>query len=152
LPPYLAPAELHNEAISALAGLIAEELFGDGDALSSVGELVGGVLYARRAAWLVGTDELEGADEALICAISLVEHNETAIRKIAELLARRKRISRWQPSVLKILDGIAQGPLVTKPLSVLGQALFDKIKSALEELAPLIVELATGEELQEAGL
>jgi hypothetical protein len=135
LPPYLDPNEFRAEAISALAGPVAEELFGDGDALSSIGEVIAGFFWAMRAAQLEDKDDLAAMNEAVTCAISLAEQYEAAIRKIAELLARKKRIGRWQPSIRKILLAIPQGPFSARPLSVRGQTLFDKIAEGCDRLA-----------------
>ena len=49
-----------------LAGPIAEELIGGGDALSSVGEVIAASVLVRRAAELLGRDTIEMWGETLL--------------------------------------------------------------------------------------
>jgi hypothetical protein len=155
LPPYWDPEEFRGEAISAFAGPVAEELWGDGDALDSIGELLGASLCAEFPARLRGEDGESGViavKNAVACAISLAEQYGPAMREIAALLSRRKRISRWQPSVLKILQAIPQGPFDAGPLSACGQTLHDKIVAGIEHMLILSREVVAGWKLAEAAL
>jgi hypothetical protein len=74
-------AALRREAVTVLAGPIAEELLGGGDALgSNIGELVEAVVLALRAADLEGHEaRSEVVQEILHGTISLVEHHEPEI-------------------------------------------------------------------------
>jgi hypothetical protein len=142
---------LWREAATVLAGPIAEERLGGGDALSNFGELVEASVLAFKAAELQAGVPYEVLREVVIETVSLVEHSPEILR-IAGLLKSRRRVNRWQPSVQKILAGIPQGPIDATPLSTRGQALSDKIMGAFEELCCLIREVATAAELEEAGL
>lgn len=123
---------LWGEAIATLAGPIAEELVGEGDALSSIGELVGASLWAGRVGKLTGQPSDAAVLKAAIEAISLVERLAPEIRDIGELLAHRKRISR--DDVLKILARVPRGPVKAEPLSEDGQALCNQIMAAFEQV------------------
>lgn len=147
-------ATFWGEAIAALSGPIAEELLGSGDALGSVGELAGAALWVKAAAVLAKQNEGEALRETVRKALSLVEAFEPQIRAIADVLARRKRIDRWQRPVKKILAQVSPGAVGgAAQLSAAGQALLDKIMGALEQfefLAPA-AWAATAGSAAEAG-
>jgi hypothetical protein len=142
-----------GECLSAFGGPIAEELLGGGCALSSIGELVGGSLWAAHAGELKGHSENVAVVTALIETISIVERHAAEILRIAELLIRWKRIGRDYCLVNEILENVARGPIKTGPISARGQALCDKIRGAFDHLwflAPLATEL-TDSDLEEAA-
>jgi hypothetical protein len=85
-------ASLRREALTVLAGPIAEELSGAGDTLSSIGELVEASVLAFRAAASDGPVPSDVLREVLIEAISLVERHAPEILGIGEVLARKRRI------------------------------------------------------------
>jgi hypothetical protein len=114
---------------------MAEDLIGGGDALSSIGELVAARVIAERAAELLNCDETERWFEALLSAVSLVEHHAPEIHDIAELLERRRRIDCLQPSTRKILRRVSQTPIDTTSVSERGRTLFRRIANSLLELA-----------------
>jgi hypothetical protein len=152
-PPYWAPEEFRAEAVAAFAGPVAEELFGGGSALASIGELLGACLCAEFAAQLRDEDdERVAVDEALTCAISLVERYGPAIREAAALLSSRKHIWRGNRKVQKILAGVPQDPFDAGPLSPRGQALHDKIVAGINRMWVLGREVVATWELVEAGL
>lgn len=107
-------AAFRGEARSALAGPIAEELLGGGDALGSIGELAGARCWAERVAELEGREEHEVVREVVISATSLVERYEGDIRDLADVLARRKRISRFDCPVKKNPRAGAAGPALRR--------------------------------------
>jgi hypothetical protein len=124
---------------------------GGGDALGSIGELGGARCWAERVAELEGRQGHEVVREVVTSATSLVERYGGDIRDLADVLARRKRISRFDCPVEKILARVRQGQLCAAPLSAAGQALCDKILGAFDELnflAPL-ARMAAGDELAE---
>jgi hypothetical protein len=157
-PPYWGPDVLWNEAVSALAGPVAEERLGGGDAWGgsftgdawgSIGELIAASFWAAEARRLDGQDdEREAFCDALRVAIHIVELYPTAIREIAGMLVRRRRIYATDRSVKKILADIPQGPIDAKPFSERGQALFDKIVNGLDRFLALSRERARGEGLE----
>ena len=85
--------QLRREAWIVLAGLIAEELIGGGDAFGSVGELVEAAVLAFKAADVVGRDRREVLREVVAEAVSLVECWRARIEDFAVVLERRKRIT-----------------------------------------------------------
>ncbi len=129
------PDQFLHDARAALAGPLAEDLISCGDAPSSIGELVAARVIAERAAELLNRDEAAVWREILRGAIALVERYEVEIRDIAELLARRRRIDRFQPSTRKILRRVTQTPINTTLVSERGKALFHRIEDSLMELA-----------------
>ena len=133
MPPHWNPDAFWSEAISALAGPVAEDLFGDGYAIGSFGELSRRG-FAERAAQLTGRDENGAWCTALTVAISLGEQCETPIREIADVLVRKRRIWCGDRPIRSILVGVPRGPIVTAPLSARGQALFEKIGGGLAHL------------------
>lgn len=122
-----------GKAIATLAGPIAEELVGEGDALSSIGELVGATLWAVRVGKLRGQPSDAAVLKAVTEAISLVERLAPEIRDVGEVLARRKRISR-DLSIEKILARVPRGPVRAEPLSEDGQTLGNQIIAAFEQV------------------
>ena len=124
-----------REAQGVLAGPLAEDLLGGGDALSSIGELVEASLLAERAGQLRNRNETEAWREALLGAVSLVECHAPEVLDIAVLLERRGRISRAQPSIRKILSRVKQAPIDTRAVSERGAALARRIDDALRGLA-----------------
>lgn len=141
------PTMIRGEAIAAMAGPIAEEVIGGGDALSSIGELVSASLWAMRAGELAGQPWKATVSSAVVESISLVEQHAPDIQAIGQVLARRKCISRGD--VEGILARVPQGPVVATPLSAAGQALHDEIMGAFEQVwlsAPVLYRL--GEALQ----
>ncbi len=130
-------ATFRGEAIAALCALVAEELWGGGDLLNSVGLLVAGASYARRAAELEGRDEDTLAREVVASAVGLVERHDDNIWAVADMLAADKRIDRRDPAVRDLFASMPRGPLVPAPLSEEGQPLCDKITGALAELRSL---------------
>ena len=131
------PATFRGEAIAALCGPVAEELWHDVCSLSSVGLLAAGASYARRAAELEGRDQDAVAREVVASAIGLVERHEGAIWDAADMLDNKKRIHRRDPAVRDLFASMPRGPLVPAPLSEEGQPLCDKITGALAELRSL---------------
>ena len=123
-PRHWEPNEFRRGAVSALAGPVAEELLGDGDAISNVGELIAAAIYARRAEQLEGRDGRRAARKSLVTAISLVELHEPAIRDIADLLERERHISRDDLQVRTILARIPQEPIDARQLSTRRRAVF----------------------------
>jgi hypothetical protein len=134
-PQDLVPDDFLGDARAALAGPVAEELLADGDALSSIGELADAALRSDRAAELSGRDDIEMWNETLLGAVALVERHRPEILDIAEVLGRKKRISRTDRAVEKILARVPQGPIDTRALSPRGPALARKITDGLKELA-----------------
>lgn len=126
------PTMVGGEAIAAMAGPIAEELMGEGDALSSTGELIGGSIWAGRAGELTNTATDVAVSGAVVEAISLVERLAPEIQDIAQVLAHRKRISR--ANVEDILARVPRGPVGTAPLSAAGQALHNRIMTAFDQV------------------
>jgi hypothetical protein len=88
-------------------------------------------------------------------ATSVVEDLETQIRAIADMLARQRRIHRWQRSVKKILARVPrEHPCLrtlfgSSPLSTAGRVLIGKIMGAFSHLE--FLGLPAFEELVEAG-
>jgi hypothetical protein len=141
-------AALRREAMAALAGPIAEELLGGGDALGSIGELVDASVLALRAADLEGRDApSEVVHEILHGTISLVERHAPEILGIGGVLTKRKCIYREDRPIRRILARVPQGLIETGPISERGQVLFDKIMGAYTHLVFLIEGVATDEEL-----
>ena len=130
-------ATFRGEATAALCGPVAEELLGGDDLLNSVGLLVAGASYARRAAELEGRDEDAVAREVVASAIGLVERHEDDIWAVADMLAAEKRVDSRDFAVKDIFAHLPRGPFVAAPLSAKGQALCDKIVGALAELRSL---------------
>ncbi len=143
-------ALLWNEAIAGLAGPIAEEILGGGDALGSVSELAGAALWVACAAELAGQDGGEALRQTVRKAIALVERHEPGIRDIAGALEHKKSISRFDRPVKKILQRVLRGVIANTPLSDEGQTLSDKIMGALAQLEflGLPVVWAAAEELE----
>ena len=129
------PDAFLRDAQAMLAGPIAEELIGGGDALSSVGEVIAASVLVRRAAELLGRDTIEMWGETLLGAVALVEHHKPEILDIAAVLERKKRISRTDRPVEKILARVTPGPIGRGAVSQHGLALARKIDDALTEFA-----------------
>jgi hypothetical protein len=148
------PDAMQRGAIATLAGPIAEELIGRGEALSSLGEVVAAIVLVRRAAELEGRKPSEFLHEVFLGTSRLVARHEPEIRDIGALLIKGGRIHRSQPSVRKILSRVPRAAIDTEPLSVSGQTLFDKLMGAFEELRLLAssARAAARGELSEAGL
>ena len=148
------PGAMRRGAIATLAGPIAEELIGRGDALSSVGEVVAAIVLVRCAAELEGHKPSEILHEVVLGSSVLVTRHEPEIRDIGALLIKRGRIRRSQPSVRKILSRVPRAAIDTEPLSVSGQTLFDKLMSGFEGVASLAssAQAAARRELSEARL
>jgi hypothetical protein len=131
----LAPDDFLRDARGALAGPIAEELLGGGDALHIIGELIDASIRSDRAAELWGRDSIEMWDETLLGAVALVEHHEPEILDIAALLECRGRISRLDRPVEKILARVTPGPIDRGAVSQRGLALARRVTEALREFA-----------------
>ena len=129
------PDAMWRGAIAMLAGSIAEELIGGGDALSSVGEVIAASVLVRRAAELEGRDVIEMWDETLLGAVALVEHHKPEILGIGAVLERRGRIWRTDSAVNKILMRVEQAPIDVGLVSERGLALARRITEALKEFA-----------------
>jgi hypothetical protein len=129
------PDAMQRGATAMLAGPIAEELIGGGDALSSVGEVVAASVLMRRAAELLGRDTIEMWEETLLGAVALVERHRPEILDIAVVLERRKRISRTDSAVNKILMRVEEAPIDIRAVSQRGLALAHRITKALKEFA-----------------
>jgi hypothetical protein len=129
------PDAMQRGATAMLAGPIAEELIGRGEALSSVGEVVAASVLVRRAAELLGRDTIEMWEETLLGAVALVEHHEPEILDIAAVLERKKRISRTGSAVNKILMRVEEAPIDMGSVSERGLALARRITEALREFA-----------------
>ena len=140
---------LRREAVAVLAGPMAEELSGGGDALSGIGELVEASVLAFRAAASDDRAPSEVLREVLIETISLVERHAPEIRGIGEVLARKKRIFCGDRPIREILARVPRGPIDIRPLSGRGQAIFGKVMGAFEHLGFLIQGVATDEQLGE---
>jgi hypothetical protein len=104
------PDAFLRDAQAMLAGPIAEELIGEGEALSSVGEVVAASILVRRAAELLGRDDIEMWDETLLGTVALLERYRPEILDIAALLERKKRISCTDRPVKKILTRVMARP------------------------------------------
>jgi hypothetical protein len=126
-------AMVGGEAIAAMAGPIAEELIGGGDALSSIGELIGGSIWAARAGELTNTPEKAAVSSAVATSVSLVECLAPEIQDIGQVLAHRKHISRDR-SIEKILARMPKGTPVASTLTAPGRAIRDKILGAFDHL------------------
>jgi hypothetical protein len=124
---------LWGEAIATLAGPIAEELVGRGEALSSIGELVGASLWAVRVGKLTGQPGDATVFKAVVETTSIVERLASEIRHIGDVLAGRKRISRDR-SIESILSHVPRGPIAASPSSQNGKALCSKIMIAFEQV------------------
>jgi hypothetical protein len=128
------PDALLAEAQASLAGPLAEELLGAGDALSSIGELVEAAMLSDRAAELSNCDDTEVWGKTLRGTIALVGHHRGEIGDISELLERRGRISSGERSIRKILARVEQAPIDMGSVSERGLALARKIEDAVKEL------------------
>jgi hypothetical protein len=131
----LGPDDFLREAQYSAAGPLAEELLGDGCAVSSIGELVEARVFADRAAELLNCDEIETWHAALRGGIALVERYWLEILDIARLLERRRRIFRLEGPTQKVLGRITQAPIDLTSVSERGLGLFQKIQDALKDLA-----------------
>jgi hypothetical protein len=132
---HLAPDDFLRDAQGALAGPIAEDLLGGSDALRIIGELVDAVIRSGRAAELLGRDAFEIWNETLLGAVALVERHSPEILDIAAVLERKKRISRLDRPVEKILMRVEEAPIDMGAVSQRGLALARKIDDALTEFA-----------------
>lgn len=134
-PLYLEPGRWEHDpedfcrfARVTLAGPIAEEIIGGGDAMANIGELMNARVYSDRAADLIG--ELHGVvwTENVRKTVAMVERCQFQIVKLAEMLAKRKEITRDSPSVRKVLKIIKPGALITDDeLAVKNDALARRI-------------------------
>lgn len=107
------PKDFNRFARVTLAGPIAEEIIGGGDAMANIGELMNARVYSDRAADLIG--ELYGVvwTENVRKTVAMVERFQFQIVELAEMLAKRKEITRDSPSVRKVLKIIKPGALIT---------------------------------------
>lgn len=128
-------ATFRGEAIAALCGPVAEELWANACSLGSVGLLAASASYARRAAELEGRDEDAVAREIAASAVGLVERHDDDIWDVADMLYDKKRVDRRDHGVRNIFARWPPPPAA--PLSEAGQAVCDKIVTALAELRSL---------------
>jgi hypothetical protein len=133
------PDEFLREAKGMLAGPLAEEVLGDGDALSSLGELTKAKLLVKRAAELSARDPGEVWRGTLIVTAAIVERYADEIEEIADLLTRRKRVTRWEPSTRKILERVRRVPLAVAGVSSRSSRLVHLIESTVPCLDALRV-------------
>jgi hypothetical protein len=139
-------AETHNVegclrlARTWIAGPLAEHIIGNGCATANIGELVGALVFVYRAAAMAGFGTRELWRDTLRETIAIVETFEWEIHAIADMLARRKKIDRWQPSVRKIMERV-KGRTIggDNTLSTAGARLEHKIDEAFMEFARIKV-------------
>jgi hypothetical protein len=136
--------------VSILAGPIAEELLGGGDAFASIGELIEASVFAFRAKDLDGHTSGDILGGVLLETFFLVE-DLPQIQTIAEMLERRKRITSREPSVRKVLASMPRDRIVSAQLSAAGDALMKKIEGGFDELATILVGVLADGELPGAG-
>ena len=112
------PNEFLREARGVLAGAFAEAMLGDGDALSSVGELAEARFLTARAAEILGHDKSDIWHETLTETAAIVERHASEIEEIADLLMRRRRVNRFECSTGRILTRVGREPIVPAALSM----------------------------------
>lgn len=134
-----------GEAIAALAGPIAEELFGGGDVLTSISQLSVGKSHAWRAAELKGREKETVLREVRADAITLVIGHENDIWDVAQMLVKKKRADSRDNLVRNVKARMPRGAVATATLSGTSQHVFEKIGAALIELGGL--ETAGDEQL-----
>jgi hypothetical protein len=121
-----------------IAGPAAGRLLANHDGFSPAIELVEARVLVERAAGLSGRDGCSVWSETVRGVFEIIERHSDTIGELAELLERRKEISRFQPSVRKILSRIRPGASICAVnLSPRGQALARIIEAetpSVEEL------------------
>lgn len=133
------PKDFSRNARAILAGPIAEELIGGGSVFENFAELIQARVYSDRAAEL--TPDLYGVlwIENVRRTVAIVEHYQLQILKLAEMLARRREITRLQPSVRKVLTTIMSRAPLPMTLSPEGKALAHRIIAETPCVAGFVV-------------
>jgi hypothetical protein len=132
------PLAFIREATGRLAGPIAEEVLGDGHALTSIRELIEAKLLTARAAELSGRDGGFFWHAALLRTAAIVERHANEIEEIAEMLMHRKRVNRDQPSMRRILERVRPALVALAGLSTRSTELVRLIETAVPSFDALL--------------
>lgn len=123
-----------------IAGPVGEELAGGGKALPNIAELMAARVYSDHAAGLL--DELAGPVwvENVRRATATVEHYAPQIHALTEMLAKRREVASWQPSVRRILRTIERNLPAAWALSSAGTVLSQRIISTVPSTAKFMTK------------
>lgn len=132
--------DFNRYARAIVAGPVSEELVGGGKTLPNIAELMSARVYSDRAASLL--NDLSGPVwvENVRRATATVEHYAPQIHALSEMLAKRREVASWQPSVRRILRTIEPRLPATWALSPVGTVLSQRIISAVPSTAKFMTK------------
>lgn len=139
-PDCFDPDELLREARATLAGAWAEAVLGDGDVFSSPSELCEAHLLAVRTAKLSARDEVQVWRETLLRTAAIVEQCASEIEEIAEMLSRRRRVTRYESSTRRVLERVQRTPIAVASVSTRSKELVSLIEAAVPSLKYILLE------------
>jgi hypothetical protein len=128
--PYT-PDDLIDEACAALAGPWAEVSLANGAIEGSVSEIIEVGFLAARAAEMLGKKRCQVLADIFERTAAIVDAYKGEIEGIAACLERRKRISRGDRPIKKILGCVRKKPVSSLPRA--SQASIDKLTRLMND-------------------